>query len=204
MQSACNLRFLMIFGSIQSSKASCSFDFIDQFHEKILPQALCFLTLCNLDFAKSRCGWAVGLFVALLVEDWETACLWWLRHGCLLMTWCLHSQMFAYLFNLIQKQNMKTCRPKWVRTTEVVASFYGEATQASPPSGQQGRDGEEPVDTNLIWSFFSNWFWNIRRILNAWTAERCMVIKVLEVVVSWAMARHLSRIWLYNFKFSRR
>lgn len=57
------------------------------------------------------------------------------------------------------------------------------------------------VDTNLIWSFFSNWFWNIPQILNAWTAERCMVIKVLEVVVSWAMARHLSRIWLYNFKF---
>lgn len=81
-----------IFGSMQFSKASCSFEFIDQFHEKILPQALCFLTLCNLDFAKSHCGcWAVGLFVALLVRNWETACLWWLRHGCLY----IHDMMSA-------------------------------------------------------------------------------------------------------------
>lgn len=145
--------------------------------------------------------WAICCFVGGRLRD----CL-----SLMITSWLLtHDMMsaFANVCILIQSYSetkMKTCWPKWVRTTEVVASFYGEATQASPPSGQQGRDGEEPVDTNLIWYFFSNWFWNIPQILNAWTAERCMVIKVLEVVVSWAMARHPSRIWLYNFKFSRR
>ena len=107
----------------------------------------------------------------LVFDDYAMAAYWW--HD----VFGVSIRMFAYLFR--NKTWKQTCWPKWVRTTKVVASFYGEATQASPPSGQQSSHGEEPVDTNLIQfvAIDSGIFHGF-----AWTAERCM-IKVLEVVV---------------------